>query len=647
MRRILISIVSFLLFAMLASAQISVPKVFGDSMVMQRGLRIPVWGKGVPGTSIVAQLGNAVVKTKADKDGKWMVHFPKLKAGGPYSLTIVEVGKPKTKIEFNEILIGDVWLASGQSNMDMQVQQIQDAKNEIAKANYPQIRFIIVGQGVKLTPQDDLISGKWKVCNPTNAKDFSAVAYFFARKIHFDQNVPIGIVQPSQGGTPVEAWTSREKLLSSPITRVKVHSVDTLTTMHFVKDSLSWVRLWGIVYNPQNSLIEKSISSTNYDDSTWPKVEMPRLIKDFGIGTYEGMVWMRKKILVPESFFGKDLTLNIGHPEMNYSLYFNGVEICKIVWNSNKSHTYSIPAEIVKRGENVLALRVTMMWNGGGINPPAEDLFLADGISKISLAGTWLYQKNLEPAFPKIFNYQYYPTVLFNAMIHPLIPFGIKGFLWYQGEANDSVAYYYRKMFPMMISDWRKRWGQGNLPFLFVQLTNYKKVQPKPVESEWAELREAQAMTLSQPNTGMACIIDIGDAENIHPTNKQEVGRRLALAANKLVYKQKILASGPMFKNYKIDGSKILIEFSNLGNSLKTSDGKDVLGFAIAGEDKKFYWAKAKIEGERVVVYSEKVIKPVAIRYAWADNPVCNLINSDGLPAVPFRTDQWKGITQK
>ncbi|MTK54455.1 sialate O-acetylesterase [Paludibacter sp.] len=645
MKKNILSIV-LCFFASLVSAQISLPKVFGDSMVLQRDIRIPVWGNAVPGTQIVAKLGNSEVKAKTDEAGKWMVRFPKFKAGGPYTLTIAEAGTPETKIQCKEILIGDVWLASGQSNMDWSVKQAQNAANEIAKANYPQIRFIVVAQDMKLTPQNDILSGKWKVCDPTNVKDFSAVAYYFARKIHTDQNVPIGIVQPSRGGTPVEAWTSREKLLSSPITRARTLSNDTLTPMHFVKDSLSWVRLWNIVYNPQNNT-DKVVPTIDYDDAAWPTVEMPRLIKDFGIGAYEGMIWMRKKIQLSESFSGKDLILNIGHPEMNYSLYFNGVEVCKSVWNSSQNHSYKIPAGIVKKGENTIAIRIAMIWSGGGINPPAEDLYLADGNSKLSLAGKWKYQKNLESTFPKIFNYQYYPTVLYNSMVHPLIPFGIKGFLWYQGEANDSAAYNYRKLFPMMIADWRARWGQGNLPFLFVQLANYKKIQPKPMESEWAELREAQTMTLSQPNTGMACIIDIGDAETIHPLNKQEVGRRLALIAEKQVYKQNVIASGPMFKSLSIIGGEIHIRFSHAEKGLKTSDGKEVTGFAIAGDDKQFYWAKATIKGDQVVVFPDKVSKPVAVRYAWADNPVCNLMNSEGLPAVPFRTDEWKGITQK
>ena len=644
MKKAFISIV-FCFFAALVSAQISLPKVFGDSMVLQRNIRIPVWGNAAPGSQIIAQLGNCIVKTKTDKTGKWMVRFPKFEAGGPYTLTIADAGK-QAKIQYNGILIGDVWLASGQSNMDFSVKQGHDAQNEIAKANYPQIRFIVVGQDVKLTPQKDILSGKWKVCNPMNVKDFSAVAYFFARKIHIDQNVPIGIVQPSRGGTPVEAWTSREKLLSSPISRTRVLANDTLTLSHLGTDSVNWSRIWDIVYHPQNNS-DQLIPAADYNDAAWPTVEMPRLIKDFGIGAYEGMLWMRKKLVLPEAFSGKDLSLNIGHPEMNYSLYFNGKEVCRSVWNASQSHSYSIPASMVAKGENTITIRIAMLWGGGGINPPAEDLYLTDGKSKISLAGSWKYQKKLEPAFPKIFNYQYYPTVLYNSMLHPLIPFGIKGFLWYQGEANDSAAYNYRKLFPMMISDWRTRWGQGNLPFLFVQLTNYKKVQAEPMESEWAELREAQTMTLSQPNTGMACIIDVGDAGNIHPTNKQEVGRRLALIAEKQVYQQNVLASGPMFEKFSVKGSEVHIRFSNIGKGLKTSDEKELTGFAIAGDDKQFYWAKAFIKDGQVVVYSDKVNKPVAVRYAWADNPVCNLVNSDGLPAVPFRTDGWKGITQK
>jgi len=638
----------FLLFFFIQEghAQITLPKVFGDSMVLQRGIKIPVWGSASPGQHIIAALGKFRATAIADHAGQWKLHFPVLKAGGPYALSISETGKPNTEIKLKGILIGDVWLASGQSNMEWSVQQSQDAASEIANADFSQIRFLQVAHDKKITPQSDILNGKWKVCNPSNVPQFSAVAYYFARKIHKDKHVPIGIIQSTWGGTPIESWTSREQLLTSPITKANIAANDTLSEQSFVNDSLNLIRFWDIVYHPQNNT-DKIIPATRYDDSGWPTVEMPRLIKDFGIGPYEGMVWLRKKIILPESFSGKDLTLHLGHPEMNYSMYFNGEEICKTIWNSNPKQSYTIPAKLIRKGENTISLRIAMLWGGGGLNPPAEGINITDGAVKVSLAGKWRYQKDLEPSLPKIKNYHYYPSLLFNAMINPVIPFGIKGFLWYQGEANEAEAYSYRKLFPMLIDDWWKRWKQGNLPFLYVQLANFKKRKPLPSESEWAELREAQTLTLSQANTGMACIIDIGEADNIHPTNKQEVGRRLALNANKLVYKQNVTASGPLYKSYRKEKNRIYISFANASAGLRTKDAKEITGFSIAGNDHQFYWAKATIQGKYVVVYADQVQDPQAVRYAWADNPECNLINAEGLPAIPFRTDNWKGITQK
>ncbi|MCK9206063.1 MAG: sialate O-acetylesterase [Salinivirgaceae bacterium] len=632
-------------FQKVSQAQISLPKVFGNSMVMQRDITIPVWGNAAPETNVTAILGTAQATALTDKEGKWMVRFPKFNAGGPYTLKIYETGKPDKAIELKGILIGDVWLASGQSNMEMQVQQAQDAKNEIKQADYPNIRFIIVEQDKKLTPQTDIMAGRWNICDSTNVKRFSAVAYYFSRKIHQEQNVPIGIIQSTWGGTPIEAWTSREMLLSSPITRTRVLGNDTLTPGHLIQDSLNLVRFWGIMYNAQNNT-DKNITLPEYNDSGWAEVEMPRVIKDFGIKPYEGIVWLRKKVTLPESFSGRDLILNLGHPEMIYSLYFNGAEICKNIWSGNPLHYYTIPDSLVKQGENTLSVRMAMLWGSGGFNPPADNLYITDSISRVSLAGKWLYKMDFEPV-PKIQYYSSYPALLFNAMINPIIPYGIKGFLWYQGEANDWAAYNYRKLFPMMITDWRQRWNQGDLPFLYAQLANYKKRKDNPSDSEWAELREAQTLTLSLPNTGMACIIDIGEADDIHPKNKQEVGRRLALIADKLVYKKDCTASGPTYKSFKTEGNHIRISFENTGKGLSTINEGEITGFAIAGNDRQFYWANAVIEGNEVVVYSDKVASPEAVRYAWADNPVCNLVNSEGLPAVPFRTDDWKGITQK
>ncbi len=635
-------------FQEVCQAQVSLPKMFGDNMVLQRELKIPVWGISSPGATIIAELGSKKATTKADQVGEWMIHLPKFKAGGPYTLKIYEKGKSDEAIVLNGILIGDVWLASGQSNMEWQVQQAKDADKEIASASFPQVRFIMVNHSNQVKPQTDISTNGWKVCDSTSVKELSAVACFFARKIHADQNVPVGIIQSTWGGTRIEPWTSREMLLTSPITKEKTLSADTLhyNREDIIRDSLIQVRFWEIVYNPQNNA-DKIFTAPDYDDSGWTEIEMPKVLKDFGIGDYDGMVWMRKKISLPESYTGKDLTINLGHPEMNYSLYFNGSEICKNQWYSNATHSYTIPAALVQSGENTIAVRIAMLWTGGGLNP-GNDIYITDGSTEITLAGTWLYEKDLEPQIPKLPGNQEYPTVLFNSMINPLIPYGIKGFIWYQGESNAEEAYNYRELFPMLIKDWRNHWQQGKLPFIYVQLANYMEQKPLPAESEWAELREAQAMALSLPNTGMACAIDIGDAGTIHPLNKQEVGRRLALIANKTVYKQDgIIISGPMYKSYQKEGNRIRIRFSSIGAGLSARDGKEVTGFAIAGDDKQFHWAKAVIEDNEVVVYCDEVENPVAVRYAWADNPECNLINSEGLPAVPFRTDDWKGITQK
>jgi len=629
-----------------AAAQVSMPKVFSNHMVLQRDMEIPIWGNAPAGTQITAVLGDAQTKGIAGENGKWMLHLPPFKAGGPYKLIVFQTGKPDQKIEFDDVLVGDVWLASGQSNMEWQVQQANDAAKEIKQADYPNIRFFFVAHNKSVKPESDVLGGSWKVCDSVNIKTSSAVAYYFARKIHADIHVPIGILQTTWGGTPVEAWTSKEMLLSSPITRSMVLANDSVTNQHFVKDSLDLVRFWDIVYQPKNQT-EKTVTQASYDDSKWAEVKMPSVLKASGISAYEGMIWLRKIVDIPAGFATKDVTLHLGHPEMNYSVYINDKEICKTIWNANENHTYTIPAGVLHTGKNIIAVRMAYLWGGGGFNPPAEEMYISDGSTRLSLAGEWKYKKELEPSLPKIHNYHYYPTYLYNAMLNPVIPYGLKGFLWYQGEANDTLAYNYRTLFPMMISDWRIRWQQGYLPFLYVQLPNYKKRQTEPMESEWAELREAQAMTLAQPNTGMVCAIDLGEAKTIHPTNKQDVGFRLALLADKVAYQKDIIVSGPIFSSYKIEGNMIRISFSESRSGLKTKDNLSPREFTIAGADKKFYRAIARIIGDELIIRSDKVANPVAVRYAWSDNPDCNLINAEGFPAIPFRTDQWDGITKK
>ncbi|RNI22494.1 sialate O-acetylesterase [Rufibacter latericius] len=630
----------------LGYGQVRLPKIFSDNMVLQREMDIPVWGTSKPAEQITVQFGENRVKTVAGPDGKWMLRLPQMPAGGPHLMKVYEGSQAQPVVTFQNVLIGDVWLASGQSNMEWQVQQSMNAAAEIKNANYPAIRLFNVPHDKKIQTQQDVIGGSWKAMDSAGVKTASAVAYFFARDLHLDLKVPIGIVQATWGGTPVEAWTSREQLLSTPITHNRILQNDSITEKHFIKDSLDLVRFWDIVYNPKNKR-DKTIPSRRFNDSEWPGVMMPATLKDMNMPGYEGMVWLRKTIRVPQTMGGKELSINLGHPEMNYTLYFNGQEIAKNIWNANPRHQFRIPDKLVKQGENVISVRMAFLWGGGGFNPPAEEMYLTDGTTKIPLTGPWKYRQDLEPSIPKIQNYHRYPTYLYNAMINPIVPYGIKGFLWYQGEDNVAAPQDYRTLFPMLISDWRIRWQQGYLPFLYVQLANFMKQQPEPSESDWAALREAQAMTLSQPNTGMASIIDIGEADNIHPQNKQEVGRRLALVAKKMVYLQPVQASGPRFQTSEIAGDKIVNQFSEAGAGLATRGNHPLKGFTIAGSDRKFYWANATIEGNKVIVSSEKVKNPVAVRYAWADNPEANLINKERLPAIPFRTDQWEAASKK
>jgi sialate O-acetylesterase len=639
-------LLSILGWSMILNAQVSMSAVFGDHMILQRGIEIPLWGKTSPGTVVSVRFSNFEVITKADTSGHWRLRLPEFEAGGPYTLEVYGENQQQPTIVFEDVLVGDVWFASGQSNMELEVQQSMNADEEIANANYQHIRFFNVAHAMSPSPREDIIDGKWLVCDTASVKKASAAAYFFAREIHTEINVPVGIVQASWGGTPVEAWTSREQLLSSDLTRNIVLANDSLADGCFEQDSLNLIRFWDIVYNPHNN-IDQIIPLADFDDSVWNILNMPGTFKDWNWPYYEGIVWMRKKVIIPEAMAGEDLTIHLGQPEMNYSLYFNGAEICKTIWNAEPTHHYILPAALVNEGENTIAVRMAVLWGGGGFNPPAENMFITDGKSKVSIDGEWKYRKDLESEIPKLMNFHRYHSFLYNAMVHPVIPFGIKGFLWYQGEDNTTDAFNYRHLFPMMINDWRIRWKQGYLPFLYVQLANFRERPENLHKSDWALLRESQTKTLMHPNTGMACAIDIGDPDDIHPTNKQEVGRRLALIAFKQVYGKDVVANGPMLKDFSIKDQLVELIFETYGSSLTKHDNAELKGFMVAGEDQEFYEAMAVIKNNSIVVSSKDVVRPVAVRYAWADNPLCNLTNKEGLPALPFRTDDWNNKMNK
>jgi sialate O-acetylesterase len=490
-------------------ADVRLPAIIGDNMVLQQDQKATIWGWADPGEEVLVAVSwhNMKWAVTANRSGKWVYKMNPPKAGGPYEMTL----SGRNTITIKNILVGEVWVCSGQSNMQMTVQSSNNATEEIAAADYPNIRLFTVQRKVAQEPQKDC-EGSWSLCSPQTVPGFSAVAYFFGRELRQRLNVPVGLIHTSWGGTPSEAWTRRGVLKSDTDFR---------------------------------PILER------YDDA----------IKKY--------------------------------PEASKQ-YEQRVEQWKQAAQKAKAE---------------------------GKNPPRR------------------------PRAPFGPGHPHSPSGLYNAMIAPLIPYGIQGAIWYQGESNAGRAYQYRKLFPAMIKNWRADWEQGDFPFLFVQLANFRAVKPDPNESDWAELREAQLMTLAVPNTGMATIIDIGDAVDIHPKNKQDVGKRLALWALAETYGKEIVYSGPLYKSMEVRGNQIVLHFDHVGGGLVAGGGEPLKGFAVAGADRKFVWADAKIEGDKVVVSSGQVSEPVAVRYAWADNPVCNLYNKEKLPASPFRTDRWPGVT--
>jgi sialate O-acetylesterase len=544
--------------------------------------------------------------------------------------------------------------------MQFGVSNSNHAEQEMAQAKFPQIRLFSVANRTAFAPVDDC-TGKWLVCTPETVGGFSAVGYFFGRHLHQNLNVPVGLINTSWGGTIAEAWTSAEALqaklpefndaiaeVRGPRDTFEKAMVDYKEKMKSFDVSLQ--KLYALEDDMAGAARR---AAADLDDSTWKPMELPGNWEVRGMPDVDGCVWFRKVIEVPAGWAGKELILRPGPIDEVDVTWFNGVQVgakgnCRTndvrFWNVPRE--YHVPGNLVKTGKNVIAVRVFDCAGQGGFwGAPAEQMFveLADGSDKthLSLAGTWKCDPELilpkRPGSPDTPNR---PTLLFNAMIHPLIPYAIKGAIWYQGESNAGRAMQYRTLLPTLITDWRTRWGLGDFPFLVVQLANFMARGTQPEESDWAALREAQAMTTTAlPNVGMALAIDIGDAKDIHPRNKQDVGMRLGLAARAIGYGQKIEFSGPVFNGMTLANGKAELSFTHTDGGLVVK-GDTLTGFAVCGADRKFVWAKAQVQGDKIVVGADQVPQPVAVRYAWANNPECNLYNGAGLPAVPFRTDR-------
>ncbi len=644
---------SLLLFIACTSfANVRLPKIFGDNMVLQRNIPIPIWGWANAGEKITVTFEEQTKTVKAGKDGKWMIKLDPESAGGPFQLIV----SGKNVVAFVNVLVGEVWVCSGQSNMEMPIQgwgKVHNYQQEIANAEYPQIRHIKIPNTVSPTPKDDIDKGEWQICSSQTAGDFTAAGYFFARELYNQLHVPIGLINTSWGGTMVETWISRnafeqDEYFKKMIAEMSTLNLDELAKKKKEKMMNTITSLQGGLEKNENTELWKT---NDYDDSKWPHMKLPGLWEEQGMGLedLDGVVWFRKTIIIDDvNAGGKTATIDLSKIDDSDDTYVNGVKIGEMKNKYSDLRHYTIPKGVLKTGKNVIAIRVEDTGGGGGVYGDAGDMKLTIENKEITVAGNWSFK--IESVFASAMGGgpNSNPTLLFNAMINPLIPYGIKGAIWYQGEANAGRAYEYRRSFPLMINDWRSRWSEGNFPFYFVQLASFNAGDGNSERgSTWAELREAQTMTLSLPNTGMAVTTDIGESNDIHPKNKQDVGKRLAAIALANLYAHTMEYSGPMYQSMKVDGNKIVLGFSHTGSGLMIKDKYGYLrGFEIAGADHHFHYAKAYVDGDKVVVYQDEVNNPAAVRYAWADDALeANLFNKNGFPASSFRTDDWKGVT--
>lgn len=637
---VLITLSVFLLSAA-GNAAIKLPALIRDSMVLQRDTKLNVWGWADAGEKVAVKFNGKTYRATADADGKWIVVMAPQKAGGPFHMEIAG----SNKIVLKDILVGDVWFCSGQSNMVHQL-KVHDItyEKDIADANNPMIRHFFIPTVTDLRgKRADLPSGYWKSANPVDVREFSAVAYFFAQDIYEKYKIPIGLINASVGGTPVEAWTSEEGFKNFP---------EILSTIGQNKDTGYVNSRNRAVPPPVPEPADKGLTEAvkwfdpSYVPKGWHTINVPGYWEDQGVRNLDGAVWYRKEIDVPASMATTPAKLLLGRIVDADIVYINGKQIGNTTYQYPQRR-YAVPQGILKAGKNLIVVRV-INTNGKGGFVPDKPYSLIAGNEQIDLRGEWSYKVGQVRKPPTGFggpmgiSAQNQPTALFNAMVAPAVNYNIKGFLWYQGEANANRAAEYASTFAALIRDWRQQWKQDTLPFLFVQLPGFMDMNYLPSESQWAQLRESQLKTLAVPYTAMAVAIDLGEWNDIHPDNKKDVGLRLALAARKLVYGENALvASGPSYSSQTVDGNKIILQFTNTGGGLVSHDGEPLSQFAIAGADKKFVWAKAIIEGDKIIVWSEEIKNPLFVRYAWSDNPDgANLYNKEGLPASPFRTDQ-------
>jgi sialate O-acetylesterase len=616
--------------------------IFGDNMVMQRGKANTLWGWSEPGDTIRVQIGDNKASAIAGADRRWEVKIQPPPAGGPYTLRI----SGRETLELHNVLAGDVWLCGGQSNMQVPLRFARDGADEVKAANYPEIRFFTVAGHPAYHPTD-LVEGSWKVVTPETADRISAVAYYFARKVQEEIHVPIGIVVDAVGGTPAEAWTSAAALRTIKDFEVPLAELDRLAAAG-APEYGNYIMHW---YDEYDVGLKGNWAAPTFDDSGWKTVGIPGGFAELGVPDTPAVAWFRKEITLPDPVPAGRTLIFLGSVERMDTVWINGVQVGASAWVENP-RVYFIRDGVLKAGRNVVVIRVFKTKPDGGFLGKPEELHLLLGDKTvIPLAGKWKGQLSVDarPPHPLPIGYENWPimpTVLYNGMLQPIAPLSITGILWYQGEQNSDRGYQYRKLLPVMIADWRRLFGQGDVPFYIVSLPAFMHRSPTPVDDAWAETRESQALTAaSVPNSCLAVTIDTGDPDNIHPKDKLPVGDRLARCALANYYGKHVVYSGPTLASVERLPGEIRLHFTHTDGGLVVKGAK-LEEFSIAGEDRKWVWADARIEGDTVVVSSPSVPNPQEVRYAWQSNPAATLFNGAGLPAAPFRTDHWPGITE-
>lgn len=643
-----------LLLPLSLGAKITLPGIFGDHMVLQQNSTTGLWGEAKPSSevSVTTSWDGKTYKVKSDGSGKWRAEIGTPAAGGPYSIVISD-GK---KLTLSDVLIGEVWLCSGQSNMEYRFSDqpygygkaLEDAES---RGN---IRLLHIDNRTSFKPEDEAAVryGGWEVCSRDALFDFSCVGYYFGRHLADSLNVPVGLIESAWGATFAENWVSRESLSTLPDFGKALEEQDALPQSRAARDSIYDARVaqWCREISDGNSI-------SDLTDEGWSEVQVPGYIEYQGINE-DGIIWMRKTVDIPKSWAGKTLKMDLETIDDHDFTYFNGVEIGHTEGCSSMRH-YTVPGHLVKAGKAEISVRIVDIVGYAGFNGRPDRITLSCGKKSIPLSGTWKIKCTRKysdiPRFPdKIDGNPFMPCVLYNAMINPLLGYRIKGAIWYQGESNTAMHAQYSYLLQLLIRDWRSKWGY-DFPFYVAQLASLFPLQKVAEDFDWAYLRESQADALHLDNVGLAVLTDVGDEYDIHPKNKYDVGKRLALNALHGAYGMDIPYSGPVFRDYETAGSEIRIRFGCCDGGLVAMDGtnaapasseaESLRGFWIAGGDRVFHRAEARIEGDTVVVSCPEVKYPVAVRYGWANYPDCNLYNGALLPAVPFRTDRWAQTT--